>query len=828
MFSEQNHNNERSLLDIIENASDLIQSVDGSGKFIYVNRAWKEKLGYTDQEIKELTIWDIISPQSMAHCQDIFKKIMSGDDAGPLEAVFLDKNRNPVQVEGNVNCRFDQDGKVISTRGIFRDITLRRQEDDSLRKSEERAKKQREAIAALVLDDQILHGTITSIFKRITELASKAIGVERTSIWLLDDEAAELQCLSLFEATGSKHSSGAILKAHDIPNYFQAILQESRIYTEDAQKDLRASELKDGYLEPLGITSMLDAGIIMGGQIKGVISFEHVGALRRWHADEEAFASTVAALVAQFLISAMRVKINNSLQFQLNFEKLTSGIASYLISLPSRQMDKGINYALEKTGQFFSADRSYVLLFSSNGLYYDTTHEWCAKGIEPQKERNQKFPVAKTPWWVEQIRNSDFVYIDDIRNLPPVAQKDKEDFLCEDIKSILAIPLKIEGEVIGAFGFETVDKKSDWSDDHAHLMQIISQLIASAINRNIAEERIHHLSFHDSLTNLYNRSYLEQEMKRLETPRQLPISLIMADLNGLKLINDTYGHEKGDGVLIKAALVLKDSCRQEDIVARWGGDEFVILLPQTSLEDALLMCRRIKVQSQNSYTEELPLSMALGAAVKTTETETLTDTLREAEDNMYKHKLTESRSTKNTLLQALLKTLAEKSFETEAHTRRMQQVAQMIGERLNLTDTELARLKLLITLHDIGKINIAEEILTKEGSLTEEEWEAIRRHPEIGFRIARATEEFAHVAEDIYAHHERWDGFGYPRGLKGDDIPLLARITAIADAYEVMSYGRPYKEKMIRKEIQAELARCSGHQFDPELIKVFLPLLEQL
>jgi diguanylate cyclase (GGDEF)-like protein/PAS domain S-box-containing protein len=828
MFSEQNHNNERFLLDIVENASDLIQSVDGSGKFIYVNRAWKEKLGYTDLEIKELTIWDIISPQSMAHCQDIFKKIMSGDNTGPVEAVFLDKNRNPVQVEGNVNCRFDRNGRVISTRGIFRDITLRRQEDDSLRKSEERAKKQREAIAALVLDDQILHGTITSIFKRITELASKAIGVERTSIWLLDDEAAELQCLSLFEATGSKQSSGAILKAQDMPNYFQAILKESRIYTEDAQKDLRASELKDGYLEPLGITSMLDAGIIMGGQIKGVISFEHVGALRKWHADEEAFASTVAALVAQFLISAMRVKINNSLQFQLKFEKLTSGIASYLISLPSRQMDKGINYALEKTGQFFTADRSYVLLFSSDGLYYDTTHEWCAEGIEPQIERNQKFPVAKTPWWVEQIRNSDFVYIDDIRNLPPIAQEDKEDFLCEDIKSILAIPLKIEGEIIGAFGFETVDKKSDWSDDHAHLMQIIAQLIASAINRNIAEEKIHHLSFHDSLTNLYNRSYLEQEMQRLETPRQLPISLIMADLNGLKLINDTYGHAKGDGVLIKAALVLKDSCRQEDIVARWGGDEFVILLPQTSLEDALLMCRRIKMKSQNSYTEELPLSMALGAAVKTTETETLTDTLREAEDNMYKHKLTESRSTKNTLLQALLKTLAEKSFETEAHTRRMQQVAQMIGERLNLTDTELARLKLLITLHDIGKINIAEEILTKEGSLTEEEWEAIRRHPEIGFRIARATEEFAHVAEDIYAHHERWDGFGYPRGLKGDEIPLLARITAIADAYEVMSYGRPYKKKMIRNEIQAELARCSGHQFDPELIKVFLPLLEQL
>ncbi len=828
MFLEQNRNNEHFLLDIIENASDLIQSVDSSGKFIYVNRAWKEKLGYTDQEIKDLTLWDIISPQSMVHCQFIFKKIMSGDNAGPVEAVLLDKKGNYVQVEGNINCRFDQDGKVISTRGIFRDITVRLQEDEILRKTEERAKKQREAIAALVLDDMILHGTIPSIFERITELASKAIGVERTSIWLLDDEAAELQCLSLFEATGSRHSSGAILKADNMPSYFQAISQESRIYTEDAQGDPRTIELKEGYLEPLGITSLLDAGIIVGGELKGVISFEHVGALRSWYADEEAFASTIAALVAQSLINAVRVKINNSLHFQLNFEKLVSGIASYLISLPSRQMDKGINHALEKTGMFFSADRSYVLLFSADGLYYNTTHEWCAGGVESQKERNQNFPVIKTPWWVEQIRNSDYVYIDDVDNLPPIAEKDREDFLCEDIKSILAIPLKIEGETIGAFGFETVGNKSNWSDDHAHLLQIIAQLIASAINRNVTEERIHYLSFHDSLTNLYNRSYLEQEMKRLETPRQMPISLIMADLNGLKLINDTYGHSRGDEILKKAAAVLRESCRQEDIVARWGGDEFVILLPQTSLEDALLMCRRIKGQSQISYIEDLPVSMALGAAAKTNDGEALTDTLREAEDNMYKQKLTENRSTKNALLQTLMKTLAEKSFETEVHTRRMQQVAQMIGERLNLPDTELARLNLLITLHDIGKINIAEEILTKEGSLTEEEWGAIRKHPEIGFRIARATEEFAHVAEDIYAHHERWDGSGYPRGLQGDAIPLLARITAIADAYEVMSYGRPYRESMSRDEIEAELARCSGQHFDPELVKVFLPLMEQL
>ena len=173
-----------------------------------------------------------------------------------------------------------------------------------------------------------------------------------------------------------------------------------------------------------------------------------------------------------------------------------------------------------------------------------------------------------------------------------------------------------------------------------------------------------------------------------------------------------------------------------------------------------------------------------------------------------------------------MKTLAEKSFETEAHVQNMQRVAIKIGEKLELTDTELNRLELLIMLHDIGKINIPGEILTKEGSLSPEEWELMKQHPETGYKIARATEEFAHVAEDILAHHERWDGTGYPNGLKEEEIPLLAKITAVADAYEVMANGRPYKEPLTKEEIVKEFKRCAGTQFDPGLVEIFISVLE--
>lgn len=345
--------------------------------------------------------------------------------------------------------------------------------------------------------------------------------------------------------------------------------------------------------------------------------------------------------------------------------------------------------------------------------------------------------------------------------------------------------------------------------------------------RKQAEEKTHYMSFHDKLTGLYNRSYMEEEMTRLDTERQLPISIIMADLNGLKLVNDTYGHSKGDEMLRHTVDILRKSCRAEDIIARWGGDEFVILLPQTLEKDAKSLCRRIQNRCLKAYVKDVPVSIALGVGSKTTMEENLEEALKKAENNMYEQKLTESRSEKSGLINALLKTLAEKSYETEAHTRRMQKMALKIGEQMNFSDQELSRLSLLTTMHDIGKISIPEEILTKEKALTEDEWEIIKKHPETGYRIARATSGFAQVAEDILYHHERWDGLGYPRGLKGEEIPLLARITAIADAYEVMLHGRPYKKPIPLNAVVAEFKRCAGSQFDPNLVGTFLQLLEQ-
>jgi len=345
-------------------------------------------------------------------------------------------------------------------------------------------------------------------------------------------------------------------------------------------------------------------------------------------------------------------------------------------------------------------------------------------------------------------------------------------------------------------------------------------------NRQKQADEIEYLLYRDVLTGLYNRRFFEAELKRLDSRRQLPISIIMADVNGLKMINDSFGHEKGDQLLIKAAEILKDSLRKEDILARQGGDEFAILLPQTDQKSAQEVVRRIKNMCEITTVDEISISICFGIGTKVKMGKPLIDTLKVADDAMYQTKLLESKSTKSKIIQSLLNALSVKSYETKEHGLRMASLGTDLGKSLNLSATELNRLSLLATLHDIGKTTIAEEILTKPGKLNDEEWQIIKKHPEQGYNIASASPEFALVAEEILCHHERWDGTGYPQKLAGKEIPYLARIISIIDAYDVMTMGRPYNRLLSKTEALEEIKRCAGSQFDPVLAEKFIKLMK--
>ena len=204
----------------------------------------------------------------------------------------------------------------------------------------------------------------------------------------------------------------------------------------------------------------------------------------------------------------------------------------------------------------------------------------------------------------------------------------------------------------------------------------------------------------------------------------------------------------------------------------------------------------------------------------------MNDILNVAEDFMYRHKLLESRSYRSSVISSLKKMLYEKSFETEEHAMRLTGLCADAGRLMGLSQSDLNDLELFSMLHDIGKIVVKDSVLLKPSKLTEDEWTEMRKHCEIGYRIAQSAPELSHVADYILCHHEHFDGSGYPQGLKGTQIPLLARILSVADSYDAMVNDRYYRKALSKDAAIAELKRCAGTQFDPDIVKVFLKILE--
>jgi diguanylate cyclase (GGDEF)-like protein/PAS domain S-box-containing protein len=345
--------------------------------------------------------------------------------------------------------------------------------------------------------------------------------------------------------------------------------------------------------------------------------------------------------------------------------------------------------------------------------------------------------------------------------------------------------------------------------------------------RKKAEEKIRYLSFHDSLTDLFNRAYFEEELKRLNTPRQLPLSFIMGDVNSLKLVNDTFGHKEGDELLKSVATLMKSFCRSEDIIARWGGDEFAILLPQTPKDYAEDIIERIREACKKTRRKKIPISISLGLAIKVDKDQDINSIISIAEDNMYTRKLLEKKGLSASIISSITSNLFEKDPEMEKHIARIRTLALEVGKALKLEQGKLDIISLLATLHDIGKIAIPDELLNKTVELTERDWDIIKRHPEIGCSICESFPQLVQVSNAVLTHHENYDGSGYPQGIRGEEIPVEARIIAVVDTYDIMTHNCGYKTKLAKKDAVKEIRKQMGAQFDPNITKKFIRILNR-
>lgn len=342
--------------------------------------------------------------------------------------------------------------------------------------------------------------------------------------------------------------------------------------------------------------------------------------------------------------------------------------------------------------------------------------------------------------------------------------------------------------------------------------------------RKKKQDEILFLSYHDQLTGLYNRRFFEEELKRLDTERNLPMTLVIFDVNGLKLINDAFGHQVADQVLQTVAWALRRECRSDDIIARIGGDEFVLLLPQTEWELAQTISHRIQQSIKNEKVQSIQLSVSFGWETKRQPEMEMSEVFKNAENNMYVHKLVESASTRHGLVDLIQKTLNEKNDFENRHAQRVSGLGSKLAAQMNLDRWQVDEIRVLGLMHDIGKIAVQEATLNKETPLTAPEWTEIKRHSEIGYKILAASHEYMQIADHVLQQHERWDGTGYPKGLRGTEISIQARILAVADAYDAMTSHRTYDKIMTHQEALAELRRFSGMQFDPSVVAAFCTL----
>lgn len=331
----------------------------------------------------------------------------------------------------------------------------------------------------------------------------------------------------------------------------------------------------------------------------------------------------------------------------------------------------------------------------------------------------------------------------------------------------------------------------------------------------------------DALTKTYNRKGYLEKAALIDKEDNFPLGIFTLNINGLGAINKNYGIDIGDMMLIKMASELKMLCGSEAIIARSGADGFKCLMPKVDIERIEILHDHLIEKCKREMNFPFPWSFSFGYEIKREQDQQLEELVVSAENKMNWHKLIQPDSIRNSILSSAFISFVGKTHETKEHSIRLKEHSTSLGRKLHLDHHSLVKLTILSDLHDIGKIGIPESILTKAGKLTDNEWNVMKMHSEIGCKIVKAIVAFSDIADDVLSIHERWDGKGYPNGLVAEQIPLNSRIVAIVDAYDAMTNDRVYRKAMCKEAALLEIERNAGIQFDPTIAVVFVKMMRE-
>lgn len=337
-----------------------------------------------------------------------------------------------------------------------------------------------------------------------------------------------------------------------------------------------------------------------------------------------------------------------------------------------------------------------------------------------------------------------------------------------------------------------------------------------------AKPSLEYLSYHDSLTGTFNRAYLEKMLPEL--PR--PLSVMMVDMNGLKLINDVFGHDQGDQLLLRACETFRKCLRSSDIIVRWGGDEFILLLPSAGEKACRILETRLEKACIASAAEPIKISIACGTTILDDYQDNFHEKIKLAEYQMYKKKLTSSKLLRHQMFNEIEQVMYDRGLEQPEHINRVMKLSEQFAKKLGLQETKSKQLGMLARLHDVGRLGIPAELLYKPSQLKDLDWEEMKTHSEIGYRLAQSLGE-PMLADHILGLHEWWDGSGYPHGAKGEDIPFISRVFSIIDVYDVLTHDQCYRPAMSSREALKTITAHTARQFDPTLVLKFLRFMDE-
>lgn len=377
----------------------------------------------------------------------------------------------------------------------------------------------------------------------------------------------------------------------------------------------------------------------------------------------------------------------------------------------------------------------------------------------------------------------------------------------------LMIPKELNsyGEVVNEYYINVIENKGLKS----------SVIVVKNIENQLNYERsLLKLSYTDNLTGVMNRRALTRYLDALESDKVTPLGIVFVDIDGTKFINDSFGHQKGDEIILNLSYIMSNAVKKYGTLARYDGDEFVGVIHNASSDLLDTITERIYEEVSRIEVNSLQMAVSCGYSI----TDSLIDmdeVIKTAENNMYIDKNSSNNSMRNNPIDTIINTLHEKDEYSEQHSKSVAEISTLIAKSLNLPMNEVKEITSAALLHDIGKIIVPLNILQKEGPLTDEEYLKMKEHPAIGYRLLSTMKSLNNIPDLVLCHHERWDGRGYPNSRKANDIPLGARIISVADSFNAMTTNRSYRDKLSNNEALNEIIRCSGTQFDPMVIDVF-------